>query len=448
MKKTVLLPMAALLAASCGKAVSEVPEETDILQSSIVQVLTRSAGGVPIEYPLSVLAFSSEGSLRGSQTIASSSETLSLKLACGEEYHLAVISSTGDDYELESSPTITSAVSMTSDDAVANIPLQAGFASITPAEGESTAAIQLDYRVASLDVSLKGLPESCSAVSLTVTGISRGFRLNGENLESATASIMCHKEEGIWTSGTRYLFPAEASQTVITISYTDSGSENYCSVTYAGSLKAGTPYTLNGDFTDGSVNVTADITASNWSDSTTINFAFGPNTNTTISASGDDGNDDAHDEQYYVSSIPAPGTLWEGHIVAMTDSLSATAATLTLLSIEDWGNMTSSTNATTPGMAAEAAAGYEEFGMKGWSIPSQEDGRRLYAAYTSGILTPAVTAAHAKELVLQESGKNIRYLCDNATKTYSFSVNSINDAGATLKNYHLRLVRKVSVAVR
>lgn len=58
----------------------------------------------------------------------------------------------------------------------------------------------------------------------------------------------------------------------------------------------------------------------------------------------------------------------------------------------------------------------------------------------------ALTNAQADPIVLTDAkGNNLRYLCSEAQKTYSFKNSTISNAGATIKTYHLRLVRTVKV---
>ena len=51
--------------------------------------------------------------------------------------------------------------------------------------------------------------------------------------------------------------------------------------------------------------------------------------------------------------------------------------------------------------------------------------------------------------LVNEKGSNVRYLCQDAQRTYSFkpgaSYNAIKDAGASVRDYHLRLVTSVRV---
>lgn len=55
-------------------------------------------------------------------------------------------------------------------------------------------------------------------------------------------------------------------------------------------------------------------------------------------------------------------------------------------------------------------------------------------------------------MTVDEKGNNVRYLCSDATETYSLksgaSYNGIKEAGASVTNYHLRLVSEVVMKLK
>ena len=443
MKKISMLLTAAVLIASCEKSEFN-QSEFDNGRKSQVAILTRSSVSTPICYPLSVFAFDSNGALKASQAVNSPEEQISLALASGQDYRVIAISAPVSDYSIADVTDITSEICLTSSDGIADLPMQWGSAEITPTADKSTVAIHMGQRMASMDIALTDLPTECTSVSVSVQSTAKKMELNGTVNGTTTSHIDCSKYGDIWKADTKYLLPADTDQTIFTIAYQDKDGDHFCAVTYLGPLVTGTPYHINGAFTNGTMRITGDISTTGWSDDINLNFTFGPDISTTI------GNESGKNtsELYNVTDIPAPGTLWEGHVVAITDSTSHNTATLTLLSLRDWSDMTSSNNATSPDMASKAASDYQEFGLENWSIPSDVEARALFNAYNSFPLAKAVSDAGGDEIVLIEKNDNVRYLCQEATKTYSFKVNSILNAGATAKNYHLRLVRKVNVQVK
>lgn len=440
MKRTSLLLMAAILTASCEKSVFNQSEYGNG-KTSQVAILTRGAVGMPIDYPLTVYAFSQDGTLKASQTICSQEEQMSIALNSGQSYRIVALTAPESDYSIEDTPDITSGISLRSADGIASKPMGWGSAEITPSAEKSTVAIQMGQRMASVSITLAGLPSNLSEVSVSIQSVAQLMTLGGENSGTNTARINCEKDGDEWKSATVFLLPASTEQTVFTISYKDGDGDHFCSVTYLDQLKAGTPYNIGGAFNDGGINITGSISMTGWNESVNLNFNFGPDTDTVI---GSDSEDDT-DRIYYVSQIPSPATLWEGHVVAVTDSTSQNTATLTLISLRDWGDMTASNNAATPNMASDTAAGYEEFGLGGWSIPSESDARALFKAYNNHKLADAIRSANGSEIVQTDKSGNVRYLCQDGSHTFSFATNKIMSAGAATDNYHLRLVRKVKV---
>lgn len=443
MRKSILFPMTLLLVTSCEKTVLNVNEAGPVTEQEI-QLSTRSSDGVEPCYPLSVMAFAPDGELTASQTISNAEQTLSLKLPGGQEYSIVAFSDLGDEYVLPAKISKTSAITMKSSDATASIPLQHGITSISPTEQETDVTIEMNHCVASVNVTLSQLPESCKSVCVEINNVSKGISFGGTLQSSAIAHIDCIRKESRWESGTEYLFPSDNEQTVFTITYTDGDGEHSCTVTYVGKLKGGTPYNINGTYTDGSIIVNGDIFVTSWNQSTDLDFKFGPAISPTIyedEAGGDE-------NLFRVSQIPTPGSVWENHIVALVEEKSDKAATLTLISLKDWDGMTAATNAATPTMAADAAKIYQEGKIGNWSIPTEEEARALFNAYNQYPIATAISQAGGDEIILQSGSENVRYLCAEATRTYSFKVNSVLNAGATSKNYHLRLVRKIEVMLK
>ncbi len=440
MKRTSLLLMAAILTASCEKSAFNQSEYGNG-KTSQVAILTRGAVSMPIDYPLTVYAFSQDGTLKASQTISSQEEQMSIALNSGQSYRIVALTAPESDYSIEDTPDITSGISLRSADGIAAKPMGWGSAEITPSAEKSTVAIQMGQRMASVSITLTGLPTKLDRVSVSVQSVAQFMTLGGESNGTSTAHINCEKDGDQWKSATVFLLPANTEQTVFTISYKDDDGDHFSSITYLDRLKGGTPYNISGAFSDGDLNITGSVSMTGWNESVNLNFNFGPDTDTVIGSDSEDNTEQVYD----VSHIPSPATLWKGHVVAVTDSTSHNTATLTLISLRDWDNMTGSNNAATPNMASDTAAGYEEFGLGGWSIPSESDARALFKAYNNLPLAQVMTDAGGDEIALTDKNDNVRYLCQDASHTYSYKVNSILNAGAATKNYHLRLVRKVKV---
>ena len=205
------------------------------------------------------------------------------------------------------------------------------------------------------------------------------------------------------------------------------------------------------------------------------------------------------DTLIHVTTIPAPGSLWQGHVVALvepiepsTKSIQATVlavasvsssrapeaslasfqatvpeasasgpcqeARILLLSKSEWSNLPSALNITNPQVPLLIPATYCEGTLKDWRIPTAAEAKALKNTYTpsqsSGpilggrafeSLNALLTSVEAPNLqATDEKGGTIRYLCEDATRSFSFvSGTSISAAGTKATNYHLRLIKTI-----
>lgn len=146
-----------------------------------------------------------------------------------------------------------------------------------------------------------------------------------------------------------------------------------------------------------------------------------------------------------VNRWPMQYECFDGHFVIFTDSLSPKVAELTLMSLTDWSKIMSSYSET-PEAASDTAAHYVEFGLAGWTIPTETMARRIKEELTPDEMNVELAAMYGDEIRVTEGSSNARYLCEKAEKTFSFAENTkITKAGAKTK-YRLRLVRIIRVA--
>lgn len=442
-------------------------------ECSNVSIVTRSNDGTTMEYPLHVYAFDKDGKLEDKQTIASADETLALNLPKGEAYRVVAVCANDDVYDIPASPTLSSVITMKANSKVdvpnassaiysTDHPLQMGYASITPMAASSTLSIQMHYKVSSLNVSLVGMPAECTKASISIESPVEGVNMKGESSGSTTITIPIKKsaaDAGNWTTSTVYMFPTTGEQTVFTITYSDGTTEHSSAATYLSTLNAGIPYSITGTYDSGKVTVTGDITPSTWGDPVNLAFTFGENTNSTIDASGTEtgggdnadnqGGDNQGQTDAIISTIPAPYSVWNGHLVAalydaygnqLTEApaspASGTEYSILLMSLKDWNN-------ATPSTAATLASEYTEGGMDSWSIPTSDEARVIFNAYSASAFKSAMTSASAD--AIDASANTVRYLCEGAARYFSFANISFASREAFDATYHLRLVKKVKI---
>lgn len=467
MKTTFLLPSFALLSVALTSCFSEPTDDLDPSpaagQQSTVRILTRADGGEALQYPLHVYGFSDEGTLIAHQQLASAQDQLQLTLPKAQATHLVALSAGEGHYQLPDPVILTSAISMTTPEPqvggiqgyALGTPLQLGSADLFPQSDNATVSIQLHYQVASLSVAITGLPQECTSVHLSVASTYSGLSFGGQGIGTQTARIPLSASTttaGEWSATDVYVFPTTGN-TTFTLAYNDADGEQYSSVTYLAPLTAGTPYQLQGAFADDNFQLTGSISPSHWAEPVQLAFNFSPSSSTTITPQGGD-------PSASTGSIPQLLTTYNGHLVAgyldaegnpqSSSSSSSSSSSLLLLSLTDWGTLTSALNENTPTMATDLATAYTEFDLlTGWRIPTEAEARYLSKLYRDNpdLFPQALSQAQADPIVLTDDrGNNLRYLCQDAQKTYGFNSTSVTNAGATVKTYHLRLVRTLPIA--
>lgn len=410
--------------ASCEKVDdSEFSSEASSSSLQKVSITTRAATAADdILYPIRVCATDLNGDVYATQTLEDANSVLSFNLPAGEYRITAVSGSTAFTYGYQDAP------------------LLIGHTDITVAEDDVRCTIVLAYAVASIELTLSKIPDEVTAVALTLSPLYTGITENGKYSGTGNVCVPLEKESsGIWTTGTVYVLPGATASTTMTIAMTSpSGQETY-SVTYNAGLSAAVPYCFNGAFsgTFGSgYNVSGSFASSGWQDEVRGDFSFGPSGDNSFSGT-------STVTEYEVASMPVAGSIWNSHIVALN-----TDGNALLISREEWNNMTSANHATNPDAAASVATAYSEDGITEWSIPTTDEARTIKEAWSGTELdnfnSIINNAGYTKLSAIDDKGKNVRYLCESARYTFTFSSTSgITAAGKTVDTYRLRLVKRV-----
>ena len=482
-------------------------------------------------YPLYVFAFSENESLLDSRTIVSAADELSLRLPVNKLAHIVAVTADVDVYKMSKKPSYSDVISLNIPKVPNNVPsflasqvkgysrenpLQLGRADITPTTSEATLYMQLYYMMSSLRISLSGLPPSCQYSYVTVATPAEAISFSGNYVGSQFSFIPLAYDSSSqkWLSDEVYIFPTTSAHTTFTITYhenidaqrnikayeghfapqgssasyrylsscgrvntrsnegmvVEQGVERNAVVTFLSSLKAGTPYVLDGVLDDGKMNASGTVSPAEWGEKVNVDFSFSPDQPSTIEPENQEpqppGTPTDSLSEFYVKEIPAPLSVWNNHVVASVIQGESGAAILLLVSLSDYQKIPSANNKTTPEKASEIARSYSEYDLSAWRIPTEDEARLLREAFLSGIdnagsdigstvssLNTVITSVGGDEIILvDEKGSNVRYLCSDALRTYSFkpggSYNSIKDAGATVTNYRLRLVSTVKVIVK
>lgn len=212
------------------------------------------------------------------------------------------------------------------------------------------------------------------------------------------------------------------------------------------------------------------------------------------SASGEDA--PAHDgplpppsEAIPVDAFPTPCSIWRDHVVVLVSPIEDTSRNseilVTLISLYDWADLPSALNESSPTLATTIAQGYQEYDLANWRIPTAAEAKALKAAYSPALSKGAVLGSivsesssssgpvlgdsvcgspstpsfeslnallftlEASELHLTDGATSVRYLCEDATRTFSFVPGTtISAAGTKATNYRLRLVKSLRLKLK
>ena len=435
---------ALLLMASC-----EVVDLTDLHSSNSSQGSTSAnaqtlrvnatATEGTISYPVTVYAFDADGSYVASQAIESASGSLSLKLDPGS-YRIVALAGT-DDITIEEVEGLGSKINVPSQSTTA---LQMGSANVTITSTPVNAYINMGYMVSGVRFTLSNVPEDATAVSVTVSNVATQMDFSGTPAGNSTtvAPLSYSVSDKVWQSDEIYLMPAKEQKTIFSINITRPDNTETYAYTYPSALVVGTPYHFRGKYTkqedqpgqeeQSGILLEGDFSAAVWDELQTIDFDFGGNDIGTA-----EGNE-------YIPS----GSIWNGHVVAIAESIDEHNEELLLYSIAEWTDVSSSLpKSSYPNMADSIAKSYIEGDLSGWEIPTKAQVDAIKAIYYAGSGTSLSTLLEQVEGgsvgYWENSGNNTRYLCDGATYSYNFKqFNNVSKTG-TSTLYRLRLVKKV-----
>lgn len=175
------------------------------------------------------------------------------------------------------------------------------------------------------------------------------------------------------------------------------------------------------------------------------------------------------DTLIHVTILPAPCTLWQGHVVALVETIpiqnegfTNDEARILLLSRSEWADLPSALNATNPNAALAIPPTYSEGTLKDWRIPTAAEAKALknaYALESSGPLLGGVASEPLNAFLssigaptiqaTDEKGAPVRYLCEEATRSFSFAPGTtISAAGTKATTYRLRLVKALHIKLQ
>ena len=443
MNRILILMLTSVLLLACEKLeIDELGMGTDGQRA--VNLLTRSATGLEVEYPLTIYAFETlSGNLVTSHTITSEAETPVLYLSQGN-YHLVALAGT-EGCSLPSLPTLTDFITLPADNRLSQ-PLQMGSADIHVTQNVTT-TLTLYNQVAAVVLTLTDIPADINNVSVSFSLLHNAISYAGNFSGNVAATIPLTKQtDGSWKSQRFYTLPGSSERLTLSISCSSSqGSTQTFGYTHNETLEVNTPYSIIGSFENGFA-INGTIAIAGWNAPKNIHFNFG--------ASDSNDQDDTPEilDEYPVNSIPKVGTIWNNHLVAAVLDATSSSAELLLLSTTEWTEITSATHAETPMMANNIRTSYTEDGIEQWTIPTRDEAKLMRTAIGLDRLSSTNAVLTANSFVPlavgeQTDGNKVRYLCDDATYTYAWDGTTTSKVG-TKRTYYLRLVKRIKVVVK
>ena len=423
----------ALSLCSCSKSIDEVIEPTE---KRAVEIFTRTAPTVNIEYPVTLYAFKSTGELVENVTAEEEGDPLQLQLPIGSYKFTAIAGADG--LSPVTPPDFYTGIGIPEDGLITS-PIQMGHADLSIGATNTEVTITMTYQVAKVDVELYNIPTDATEVSITLSSLNADKAFNGawSGENTVTIPLTQTEETTTWKSTTVYTLPGVASNPLtVGISVTAGDQTKVYSYTHTTNLKAGTPYTLKGSY-DGEVNINGTIAAEGWNAPEEISFSFGAgspnNGGSTPDNNGNNGNTP--------SELPAALSVWNNHFVmAVTTNDAQTEAELLLLALRDWEVSMSEIETK--------IAEYEEKGLTDWRIPTEEELKSLAtllgdASVLSSINSTLGTIYGDKF----STTKSEAYFCGDATRFVTMKTAATGNTSASSK-YRLRLVKTVTVSVQ
>ena len=433
MKQGILMAMCFLmmLVTSCEKVdFSEVEVQE---KNRNLEIYTRASDTDALQYPLVVFVFDAKGQCRGQQTLLEKGSTFSFQLPSGS-YRIVALGGISS-CDLPSTPKLSSCLTLKEN---ATVPLQMGQADVTMGQNSTKAYLQMRYLVSQIKVSLSGLPDDVTSVSMVLSKpySQWAFSGTGSTPTSYTKTLKPGSLPGIWETGDVYVLPTEGPATLTLNLATPTGNVSYA-YTCPEALRSGVPYLLNGSYSTGDMVVEGEFSVEGWAETVNWEFGFGP------SVSVPDVNEP--------SSAPIVGTLWGNHIVAYVSELNETQWSVYLLSREEKVEVPSALSGENSDMALQYAQQYVEDDISGWAIPTTAEVRMLQQSF-GGIALTELNAVLTQEGLSpfldyepNSSTEKARYLCDEGMKSFSMASNSIIANVSGTKKYRLRLVKEIIV---
>lgn len=413
-----------------------------------------------IPYPLSVFIIDDEGKVKAENKISDASSTsVTFKLERGN-YKAFIVPSYDDCIVTRDNGNV--AITMTGN-GYSQSPVVTGTGNIIMSEYDSSIKVQLKNIVANLRVALKNIPDVVNDVTVSFSECATSMTSSNLCVDPKTIEVPCRKTDGVWTINDLYVMPSVSSKVIMTINMMSADDRK---VSHQYVLKqhivSNTPYTFSGDYMSiPGEDIFGDAdNDENWNEIVDEDFTFGPGAQPTIPDDSPEGSEtgntdntengdtssDTNGDVVVSPDFPSEGEIWDGHVVAFTQDVSANERYVTLISLVSWVDVYSAYHAKHPDDASTRANEYSEGGLKGWRIPTYDESETLIdlyrLEYNLSLLNEAIVALNGTRFIATDAGgNNARYLCDDARKSFTLSKTSYTQKAGATTRYRLKLVK-------
>lgn len=424
--------IATIMMSACGSySLEEESEGATSSKGYQMSLNVRSnSGDTEQYYPLTVFLFNEEGELIERKELVDKEETFSKTLGKGN-YTLTAFSGLSEEFfDIPETPQINDILHSQTKTKI-ETPLLSGQSKISLTENTQV-NIALSYAVSALNFSLQSVPEDATGVEVQVTPISSGISFLGNYTnDNQSSTFSCTQIDKSWESGTFYVFPSESNRTNLSITIKRPGGNETYSYTYTEMLQPSQPYHFTGTFQDG-ISMGSTFEIEGWKPSIGIDF----NLNEEVSDENNNDDTDVDTETILrAPQLPVADKIWGYFYVWKVETISETEVIATLISPDQWRVLA----ADAPGIIEEYSIDH----LDGWRMFTMDEAKEFKKQFASTLdELNYFLDDNGLDRFYRNDGE--RYLCEEATKTFSFNNNQILNAGKTVK-YYLRGVKTVRV---
>ena len=265
-----------------GACEKELVSDDIVVNDSSLSITTRSVTAEEtVCFPVAVYVFNAESKkCVKHETLASKDTPLEISLTHGTYDVYAIGGVDEDTYSLPSEENLSETAEISLKEGREHSDLMTAHSLVTLTENEeNTMALEMERQVLQLSsATIKQIPSSITAVSITLAPSYQSIQINGELGTTRTHSYpLVNNNDGTWSLSTPAMLLLGPESTTITVNMTkeDGTVKNY-SYPCPEELKKNYQLSITGNYLeDNIVNLVCNITGTTWSGTKEITFSFG-----------------------------------------------------------------------------------------------------------------------------------------------------------------------------